>query len=164
MKTVQAAGAAMVMALILAGCGGGNADAAEAGRTSSSEVGSELTAWQMENGIGPITETVELGAPDEALVARGAEVFRSKCSACHKLDQRYVGPPLGTVLQRRTPTYAMNMMLNPAEMIQKHPEARALLATFMTPMPNQNLTEEDARAMVEYLRARGEQSDTSEAK
>lgn len=156
--------AAVLATTILAACGGGNADAAATSRASSSEVGAELTAWQMENGIGPVTEVVELGEPDEALIARGAEIFRSKCSACHKLDQRYVGPPLGTVLERRTPTYAMNMMLNPGEMIQKHPEAKKLFTTFLTPMPDQNLTVEDARAMVEYLRAQGAELDASAAK
>ncbi|RMH60760.1 MAG: cytochrome c [Bacteroidetes bacterium] len=89
---------------------------------------------------------------DAALAAQGEAVFNMKCAACHKMDQRYVGPPLGDVLARRSPAYVMNMMLNPEEMLQKHPAARELLAQYMTPMPNQTLTHDEARAILEFLR------------
>jgi mono/diheme cytochrome c family protein len=112
----------------------------------------ELTAWQLEHGIGPITESVKLGPIDEKLVQMGEAVFNSKCAACHKLEERYVGPPLGDVLARRTPEYVMNMALNPEEMLKAHPEVKKLLAQYYTPMPNQNITREEARAIVEYLR------------
>ncbi|MEX1054621.1 MAG: c-type cytochrome, partial [Rhodothermales bacterium] len=79
--------------------------------------------------------------------------------ACHKMDERYVGPALGDVTERRAPAYIMNMMLNPEEMIQKHPEVKALLAQYLTPMPNQQLTEADARAVLEYLRDENEDQD-----
>ena len=132
----------------LAACGGGGEPSAQAPAAAPGG----LTAEQLEKGIGPISE-VSLGAEIEAgLAAQGAEVFGMKCSACHKLDQRYVGPALGDVLERRSPEFVMNMVLNPAEMLEKHPEAKAMLAQFMTPMPNQNLTREEARAILEYLR------------
>ena len=63
-----------------------------------------------------------------------------------------VGPSLGGVTARRTPEYIMNMILNPEGMIQQHPEAKKMLAQFLTPMPNQHLTEDEARAVLEYLR------------
>lgn len=135
----------------LAGCGEGGEGGEEAASASG---GSELTAEELEKGIGPI-RSVDLGPLDEALADEGEAIFRTKCSACHKLDERYVGPPLGDVLERRTPEYAMNMMVNPAEMVQRHPAARELLATYLTPMPNQNVTEADARALLEYLREVG---------
>ena len=133
--------------LVWVGCSAPD-DAPEA---SAPTTESGLTAAQLENGIGPIT-TVQLGELDAALAARGEAAYTTKCSACHKLEGRYVGPPLGNILDLRTPEYVMNMMLNPAEMVEKHPEARAMLAQFMTPMPNQNLTEDEARAILEYLR------------
>lgn len=64
---------------------------------------------------------------------------------------------IGTVLDRRSPAYVMNMILNPERMVAEHPEARAMLAEYMTPMANQNLTEEEARAIVEYFRIAGRQ-------
>jgi cytochrome c len=133
---------------LIAACGGG--DESEAPDAGAAQAGG-LTQEQLEKGIGP-AESVSLGAIDEALAERGEEIFTMKCTACHKLDERYVGPPLNDVLDRRTPEYVMNMMLNPAEMLEKHPEAKAMLAQYLTPMPNQSLTEDDARAVLEYLR------------
>ena len=46
----------------------------------------------------------------------------------------------------------MNMILNPTEMTQKDPTAKELLATHLTQMTNQNVTQEDARKLLEYLR------------
>ena len=147
----------LVLAVVLVGCGGGSDSGAAADSGSAPAVGGELTAQQLERGIGPVTE-LELGPMDAALVSTGKSVFDLKCSACHKMAERYVGPALGEVLERRRPEYVMNMILNPAEMVEKHPAARELLAQFMTPMPDQNLTPEDARAVLEYLRSVQEES------
>ena len=46
----------------------------------------------------------------------------------------------------------MNMILNPEEMIKEDPIAMELLAEYASPMTNQNLTEEEARQVVEYMR------------
>jgi cytochrome c len=140
-----------LLCLGLAACGGdaseGSSDAAAVPADPSG-----LTQEQLEKGIGPIRE-VSLAADVEAdLAAKGAQIFAMKCSACHKLDQRYVGPELGGVLSRRKPEYVMNMILNTQEMVQKHPVVKELLAQFMTPMPNQSLTEDEARSVLEYLR------------
>ncbi len=111
-----------------------------------------LSQSEIEKGIGPI-EKVELSAViDTALVSQGEAIFAVKCAACHKLTERYVGPPLGQVLDIRTPEFIMNMMLNPDEMARQHPEVQALLGQYFVPMPNQNLTEADARAVLEFLR------------
>ncbi len=106
----------------------------------------------MKHGIGPVTEVVELGELDPQMAAEGKEIFRNKCSACHKPTERYIGPAPEGVLERRTPAYVMNMILNPDEMTKKHPEARKLLQEYMSPMPFQNVSKEEARALVEYFR------------
>jgi hypothetical protein len=49
----------------------------------------------------------------------------------------------------------MNMMLNPLEMQQKHPVVKKLLAEYMTQMTNQNLSYDDARALLEFFREVG---------
>lgn len=146
-------------ALVLASCGGG--DQAEPDDMEPPvAAGSELTPFQTEHGIGPITEPVSLEAPDHQLAQEGEGLFQLKCSACHRLDERYIGPPLGDVLDRRSPAYVMNMMLNPTEMTQKHPDAKALLAEYLAPMPSQDLTWEEARALLEYLRLADASDDT----
>lgn len=105
-----------------------------------------------DKGIGPITE-VKLGPIDQNLVKRGKEIFDSKCASCHKLEEKYVGPPLKGVTKRRKPEWIMNMILNPSEMEQKDPVAKQLLSEYLTQMTFQNVSQDDARAILEYLRS-----------
>lgn len=104
-------------------------------------------------GIGPITSLELPSEIDQAMAANGAEIYKKMCTACHRPDKKFIGPaPIG-VLERRTPEWIMNMILNPVEMVQKDPLAKALLVEFNgSPMANQNLTQEEARAVLEYFR------------
>ena len=135
--------------LLLAACGGRDEDH---GDPSDPQAPPALTAFQQENGVGPITQVVPTGAIDAAMAKRGEQTFSLSCSGCHKLDERYVGPPLRDVTVRRTPTYVMNMILAPDTMYTRHPVARGLLAQYATQMPNLHLTETQAREVMEYLR------------
>lgn len=112
----------------------------------------ELTAFELENGIGPVKEAVKVGPIDKELAEKGSKLFAAKCTACHKIGERYVGPPLGGVTERRTPTYVMNMILNPDGMYTRHPAARQLLGEYMTQMPNLGVPQDEARAIMEFLR------------
>lgn len=145
--------------LLAAGCGGKSDTALNGGGSGAAPASGELSPFQMKNGIGPVTQEVALGPIDKALAETGEHTFEAKCAGCHKLGERYVGPPLGDVLSRRTPAYAMNMMLNPDTMYTRHPEARALLAQYATQMPNLHLTVDEARSIVEYLREKAADHD-----
>jgi mono/diheme cytochrome c family protein len=46
----------------------------------------------------------------------------------------------------------MNMILNTAEMVAKDPTVKKLAAQFGMPMPAPGLSQDEARAIVEYLR------------
>lgn len=120
-------------------------------KVSGTDAG-DLTSFELENGIGPVKQKMELGQIDPRLVKQGKEIFETKCSACHKLDERYVGPAQRDVIERRTPEYIMNFMLNPEENYKKHPEAKKMLAEYMTQMPNQNISFDEARAILDYFR------------
>ncbi|NGP77534.1 cytochrome c [Balneolaceae bacterium YR4-1] len=135
--------------LLLAGCGGSGNGGEQ--QNASAQESSGLTEFEQQHGVGPVNEVVEVGEINSEMVETGKEIFRTKCSACHKMDQGYVGPPLGDVLEKRTPTYVMNMILNPVEMTKKHPEARKMLQQYMNQMTFQNVSKEEARAIVEYL-------------
>ncbi len=104
-------------------------------------------------GIGPIT-SITLGAEvDQAMATHGEDVYKKMCTACHRADKKFIGPAPTGILERRTPEWVMNMILNPEEMTQKDPLAKELLIEFNgAPMANQHLTEEDARAVLEYFR------------
>ena len=113
-----------------------------------------LTPFELQNCVGPLTAAVSIDPRvDKELAEKGEELFEQKCAACHKFSERYVGPPLADVMKRRTPTFMMNMMLNPGGMVERHPETKKLLAEFLVPMPNQGLTQDEARQVFEYLRS-----------
>lgn len=142
---------AAAVAASMAGCGGGEAKSPPP-PAAEPAAGDDLTPFERENGIGPVKEKVVLGPLDQALADRGKATFEGKCTACHKLPEKYIGPALGEVTTRRTPAYIMNMILNPQEMVERHPVAKQLLAEHMTFMANQGLTVDEARSIVEYLR------------
>lgn len=150
-------GTLLVMTL-LAACGersggAGNAAASAPSAAAPAANAGGLTDYGFKNGIGPITTEVVLGAPDHGSAEKGEKLFEQKCSACHKMHEKYVGPPLGGIVQKVGPTFVMNMALNPEGMYTRHPDVKKLLGEYMTQMPNQQLTPEDARAIVEYLRS-----------
>ncbi|WP_027137827.1 c-type cytochrome [Gaetbulibacter saemankumensis] len=104
-------------------------------------------------GIGPISSITLDAEINQEMATHGADVFKKMCTACHRPDKKFIGPAPKGILERRTPEWVMNMILNPDEMTQNDPLARELLIEFNgSPMANQNLSEEDARAVLEYFR------------
>lgn len=104
-------------------------------------------------GIGPI-KSIQLEAEiDQTLVTHGAELYKKKCASCHRPDKKFIGPASAGILDRRTPEYIMNKMLNPLEMMRKDLLTKELLKEFdYAIMPYQNLNENEARAVLEYFR------------
>lgn len=144
--------------LLFNGCGGESTEQ-PSGDSDSAQANEEgLTEFELKHGIGPVKEVVELSELDPELAAQGKEVYEAKCTACHKPTERYIGPASNEILDRRSPTYIMNMIMNPDEMTRKHPEAKKLLQEYMAPMPYQNVTVEQARAIVEYFRTLEEEN------
>ncbi|HET7042210.1 MAG TPA: cytochrome c [Gemmatimonadales bacterium] len=141
---------ALLLGLLVTACGKDAAPPAAA--ASGAPPASALTPWEQAHGVGPITTPVTLGPVDRHMAEEGKEYFETHCASCHKANERYVGPALGGVVDRRGPEYVMNMVLDPTDMVRKHPEAKKLFATFMVEMPNLNLTQEQARQVMEYLR------------
>lgn len=124
----------------------------EGQNTSSSTPNTTANAEVPKHRVGPVSE-VDLGTGiDQEMATNGEAIFDAKCSACHKLDQRYVGPALAGVTERRDPAWIMNMILNPEEMTKKDPVAKKLLAEYMTQMVYQDVSREETRALLEYFR------------
>jgi cytochrome c len=104
-------------------------------------------------GVGPIKSLTLPSEIDQAMAARGKDVYGKMCTACHRVDKKFIGPPPTGILKKRTPEWIMNMILDPEGMVKKDPLAKKLLIEFNgSPMANQNLTEEEARAVLEYFR------------
>ena len=103
-------------------------------------------------GIGKF-KNITLAPLDEKLAAQGKIVFEAKCSACHKsTDQRVVGPGLKGVTERRQPAWILNQITNPVEMTQKDPTSKELLATYLTQMTFQDVSDDQAKQILEYFR------------
>ncbi len=106
-----------------------------------------------EYGIGPVKDEIRLTPVDVNLSIKGKELFQKKCVLCHRIDGKLVGPQLKDVTKRRRPEWIMNQILNPLEMMQKDPVAKDLLVQFKVPMMVQDVSHDEARALLEYFRA-----------
>jgi mono/diheme cytochrome c family protein len=102
-------------------------------------------------GVGPVKH-VDMASLDASRAPVGEELFKVKCSACHKLAERYIGPALAGVTQRREPEWILNQILNPEVMIVQDPVSKALLAEYLAPMANQHLTRDEAESILVYFR------------
>ena len=86
-------------------------------------------------------------------VTGGKNIYELKCQSCHRLtEEKLVGPGWKNVTKRRKPEWIMNMAMNVDMMLETDPEAQKLLEQCLVRMPNQNLSKEDARRVVEFMR------------
>ena len=86
-------------------------------------------------------------------VTAGKNIYELKCQSCHRLtEEKLVGPGWKNVTQRRKPVWIMNMITNVEMMLETDAEAQKLLEQCMVRMPNQNITKEEAREILEFMR------------
>ncbi|SHN42432.1 cytochrome c family protein [Chitinophaga sp. CF418] len=125
----------------------------ETAETSPTEPAPTPAASGDAKGVGKFTN-VQLTHPlDEKMIAAGQQTYDIKCASCHKTTgEKLVGPGWKGVTDRRTPEWIMNFITNTDEMLNKNAEAQAMLEICMVRMPNQNLKDEDARAILEFMR------------
>lgn len=113
----------------------------------------DVSTYDPNRGLGKHT-SVDLGDKlDVAMAAEGGKIQAVKCSACHKLtDEKLVGPGWKGVTERKKPEWIMNFITNPDPMIDKDPELQSQLEICLVRMPNQSLTDTDARNILEFMR------------
>lgn len=142
---------ALMASVVLYSCGGESDKKEETTDAPASMV--EEAPVANDKGIGKF-QNVELTNPlDEGMIATGKNVYDVKCAACHKLTgEKLVGPGWEGVTERRTPEWIMNFVTNVDEMLEKDPESQAMLEICMVRMPNQNLSDEEARGTLEFMR------------
>jgi cytochrome c551/c552 len=146
------------LALFIIACGGSG----ENSNTQTSGSESENAGGTTENGNPSYDPNrgegkfhdVELSPNlDQALVTKGQAIYDLKCASCHKMtDEKLVGPGWKGVTERHKPEWIMNFVTNTDVMIDKDPKAQAMLEICMVRMPNQNLSDEDARSALELMR------------
>ncbi|WP_243630017.1 c-type cytochrome [Taibaiella soli] len=104
-------------------------------------------------GIGKFKD-VKLNHPlDQKLVDAGKATYDVKCGSCHKLtEEKLVGPGWKGVTDRRTPEWILNFVTNTDEMIDKDATAQKMMEICMVKMPNQNLNDQQAMEILEFMR------------
>lgn len=146
-----------ILGILLTACGGGTDQSATSTDASSEPVATEAAAPDPK-GIGEI-KSVDLGTGvDAALAETGKAIVDMKCTACHQLnDKRLVGPGFQGITNRRRPEWILNMITNVDVMLEQDPTAQKLLEECLTRMPNQNITQADARGILEFMRKNDEE-------
>ena len=144
----------LTIGVLLSSCGGDKAKK-ETAAPAKEEVKKEVAKVDpmTDKGVGKIT-SITLGEIDQAMVTEGEAIFKAKCTACHKISKRFVGPGLKGITERRTPEWIMNMILDPELMVKENEIAKQLLIEYSAPMANQSLTEDEARKILEYFRTK----------
>jgi len=100
---------------------------------------------------GDVTLTTPL---NQEWVATGKKTYDLKCQSCHKLtDERVVGPGWAGVTKRREPHWIMNMITNVDMMLETDAEAQKLLEQCLVRMPNQNISQDESRQLLEFMRS-----------
>ncbi len=137
--------------LVIFSCGNSqqnNEDSKNAAATSAPK-----PAEGGDQGVGSY-KNVELTHPvDQSMAEKGKEIYGVKCIACHKITaEKMIGPGWKGVTERRRPEYILNFVTNTDEMLDKDPNAKALLSVCMVRMPNQHLTDIEARSVLEFMR------------
>ena len=133
--------AVLVTAALAFGCGGG--EGAPAGEAAETMPAMEAAA------VEPPTAEI-----NPALAAEGETAFQQKgCVGCHTVGGgKLTGPDLEGVTDRRSYEWFMAIVLKPDSMLQNDEVAKQMLAEYMTPMVYMGTTEQEARAIYEYLR------------
>ena len=144
------------IAFIVACGGGSNTDSSSPESNTSTgttgEESSDVAKYDPKRGEGKFHD-VKLGPLDESKAKLGSALFQVKCAPCHKLtDERLVGPGWAGVTERNSPEWIMNFITNPDAMIDVDPKLQTQLEICLVRMPNQSLSDDDARNLVEYMR------------
>ena len=104
-------------------------------------------------GVGPIINVILEDKVNISMANSGEKLFNQLCTSCHIINEDYIGPAMSGILNRRSPEWIMNMILNPIQMLEEDPIAIDLLEKYnFEYMYNQNLLEEEAREILEYFR------------
>ncbi len=153
MNTKYLLGISVALAICaMTACGGGgeapSGPPGTSGQAPAADVGAVKSAANM------ITAAdITLGDIDKDMAAKGQATYDVKCQACHSTGpNRVVGPGWKGVTERRKPEWIMNMMLNIDVMLETDPDAQAQLEACLVRMPNQGLSKDEGREVLEFMR------------
>jgi nitrite reductase (NO-forming) len=111
----------------------------------------ELPAEPLEHHNIPAT-----ASPTDPDALQGKMLFDTRCLACHTIGKGpTIGPDLRGVTERRDERWITSWLRSPETMLAHDDTAKALLARYKLPMPNQNLSDDNIHHLVTYFRWAG---------
>lgn len=147
-----------VCTAFFAACGGGNKQNESVGDTSTATTEGAATeaganpSYDPQRGEGKFKD-VDAGPFNATLAEKGKSIYDTKCQSCHKLtDEKLVGPGWKGVTKKHSTAWILNFITNPDAMLDQDPELKKQLEICMVRMPNQNLSDDDAKAVYEFMR------------
>ncbi len=155
MRTALVLGSVLLVVLALAGCGGKKS--AESQPTSAPAAASPAApAAQAPFVVPPDLNTGPRAGEspvDEALAAQGASLFTSKtCATCHGFGKKIQCPDLKPVPMQRTERWMEAQIMHPDVMTKQDPTSIQLMKQYSLQMPNMNVTQDQAKALIEYIK------------
>lgn len=162
MKKLTISVVSFAFVAFMAACGGNsqNNNSSTTGDTGNATAATEATApesganpsYDPKRGEGKFKD-VEVGPFNASLANKGKTIYNTKCQSCHKLtNERLVGPGWKGVTKKHSAAWILNFITNPDAMLDQDPELQNQLEICMVRMPNQNLTDDDAKAVYEFMR------------
>ena len=129
-------------------------NSAEASSASAESESTSSGDYDPKRGLGKYDESnVDVSKFDATMAAEGKKIAEVKCTSCHKpTEEKLVGPGWKGVTTRQTAHWIMNFITNPDPMINVDPELQKQLEICLVRMPNQGLSDAEARQVLEYMR------------
>lgn len=95
-------------------------------------------------------------------IGEGKSIFTARCAGCHNVNVKLTGPALAGVDQRRSIDWIISFVKSSKTMINSGDKAAvALYDQFRVPMPDHpDLTDENIRQIVEYIKSEAKPVDT----
>lgn len=145
---------AMVVSLLMA-CRDNGDKTNDSATNKTNEAAGDSASYSIQRGHGKWNaENLKIGETiDPVMAAEGEKIATEKCGTCHKITaDTEIGPGWKGVTSRRSPEWIMNFITNPEGMIDKDPELKALWEKCYVRMPDLNITDVQARQVLEFLR------------
>ena len=150
----------------LSGCGGGQQSSTTENTTTTETPPVTSTPAHVDTtpvpAVSPYDDGPRAGASavNAALATTGEGLFKTKgCVTCHAYGKKQVtGPDLRGVTMRRTAVWMENQIMHPEVMVKSDPITRAMVTEFKVPMTNMQVTADQAKALIEYLKREDKKS------
>ncbi|PJJ76622.1 cytochrome c [Thermoflavifilum aggregans] len=151
MKKILWTGTTAVLLGLLAACGSNSSNQSAGTSSPVSNASSATTATS------PSASTASSAG---SAVEKGQELFQANCSACHRIHEKLIGPPLAGVTKIRSKQWLYNWIRNSQAVINSGDTAAINLykeynQVQMTPFPQ--LSNEDIDNILAYIDAQSGQ-------